>query len=100
MKEYSLTDLAKDEVRDIWEFIARDNEDAADRWIARIVEAFDMLARNPHIGHTRTDLADRQFLFWPIGEYLAIYRIVNEDIEIVAVTQGARDIPSYLRRRS
>lgn len=100
MKEYSLTDLTKDEVRDIWEFIARDNEDAADRWITRIVEAFDMLARNPHTGHTRKDLADPQFLFWPIGEYLVIYRIVDDDIEIVAVTQGARDIPSYLRRRS
>ena len=59
-----------------------------------------MLARNPRIGHTRKDLTERPLLFWSIGEYLILYRIVDEDIEIVAVTQGARDIPSYLRRRT
>ncbi len=100
MKEYSLSDLAKEEIREIWEFIARDNEDAADRWITRIVEALDMLARNPRIGHTRGDLTGNPFLFWPIGEYLIIYRVFGEDIEILAVTQGSRDIPSYLRRRT
>ena len=46
------------------------------------------------------DLTENSFHFWPVGKYLIVYRIVEDSIEILAVTQGARDIPSYLRRRS
>ena len=38
-------------------------------------------------------------LFWPVGAYLIIYRAERSPIEIVAVTQGSRDIPAFLRRR-
>lgn len=59
-----------------------------------------MLAHNPRTGHTREDLAESSVLFWPVGKYLIIYRILEDSIEIVAVTQGSRDIPTYLRRRT
>ncbi len=101
MNNYSLTDLAESEVRDIWQFIAEDNEEAADRWVIKIIETFDLLARNPHIGHSRKDLIARPWLFWPVGTYLVIYRIVaDDDIEILAVTQGSRDLPTWLRKCS
>jgi plasmid stabilization system protein ParE len=51
------------------------------------------------MGHTRAEINDKSVLFWPVGDYLIIYRIQPEHILILAVTQGARDIPSYLRRR-
>jgi hypothetical protein len=39
-------------------------------------------------------------LFWPVGAYLIIYRAAEwRPIEIVAVTQGSRDIPGFLSRR-
>ena len=38
-------------------------------------------------------------LFWPVGAYLIIYRVERRPIEIVAVTQGSRDIPAFLNRR-
>lgn len=64
------------------------------------MEAFDLLARNPDIGHGRKNLTSRELLFWSVERYLIVYRpIANDNIEIVAVTQGSRDIPSYLRRR-
>jgi len=67
----------------------------------RLLEAFDLLARNPRIGHTRKDLTDQPVLFWPVEDYLILYKSrADDDIEIIAVTQGARDIPSYLRRRT
>jgi hypothetical protein len=34
-----------------------------------------------------------------VGAYLILYRIQKEFIEIVGVTQGARDIPTFLRQR-
>jgi plasmid stabilization system protein ParE len=100
MSEYVLSDEARQEFKEIWDFIARDDVDAADRWIIKLLEAMDFLARNPRAGHTRKDLTDHSVLFWPVGEYLIIYRIQQDYILILAVTQGGRNIPSYLRHRT
>ena len=100
MSDYEVSPEARQEIWDIWKYIAGDDEESADGWILRLVEAFDLLALNPHIGHTRKDLTDQELLFWPVEKYLILYRAVGENIEIVAVTQGSRDIASYLRRRS
>jgi plasmid stabilization system protein ParE len=56
--------------------------------------------RNPRIGHSRAEIADESVRFWPVEAYLIVYRIFDDHIDIVGVTQGARDIPSYLRRRT
>lgn len=73
---------------------------AADHWVAKLFEAFEALAQNPGMGHKREDLTAYPILFWPVGAYLILYRVQGERVEIVAITQGARDIPSFLRRRS
>lgn len=99
MSKYQLTAEAHEDLAEIWEYIARDDTEAADRWDARLRDAFGMLAQNPRAGHTRRDLTDFPVLFWPVGAYLIIYRILNDQIEIMAVTQGARDVPSFLRQR-
>jgi hypothetical protein len=51
------------------------------------------------MSHKREDLTTYPVLFWPVGAYLIIYRITSGPLEIVAVTQGARDIPAFLQRR-
>jgi len=73
--------------------------DAADRWIEKLYDAFERLARNPGIGHAREDFTECSILFWPVGAYLIVYRIQVQFVEVLAVTQGARDIPSFLNRR-
>jgi plasmid stabilization system protein ParE len=96
---YVLTAEADEDLAGIWEYIAQDNIEAADRWDAKLRDAFALLARNPRQGHARKDLTDVPVLFWPVGAYLVIYRVGRKRLEIVAVTQGARDIPSFLRGR-
>jgi len=71
--------------------IAADKVDAADRWIGKVFDAFEALARTPGMGHKREDLTDYPVLFWPVGSYLIIYRAEQRPVEIVAVTQGSRD---------
>ena len=100
MSGYVLSPEADQDLNDIWEYIAEDEIEAADRWDAKLREACALLARNPLAGHKRKDLTDKPFLFWPVGRYLIIYRVLEEKIEILAVTQGSRDIPIYLRRRT
>jgi plasmid stabilization system protein ParE len=84
---------------EIWEFIAADEIDAADHWIEKPFDAFESLGRTPGMGHRREDLTSHRVLFWPVGAYLVIYRAERRPIEIVAVTQGSRDIPRFLSRR-
>jgi len=99
MTEYVLSTGAELDLNEIWEYIALDNIRAADRWIGKLFDAFEALARNPGMGHERKDLTTYPILFWPVGAYLILYRVQSKRIEIVAVTQGARDIPLFLRQR-
>lgn len=100
MSRYVLSRAALLDLDEIWSYIARDNPDAADRWIEKLLEACETLARNPHIGHTRADITDKRVLFWPVDAYLVIYQVQSDHIDVLAITQGSRDIPSYLRRRT
>jgi len=100
MNQYILSPEADQDLDDIWEFIAQDDIDAADRWDAKFREAFALLAENPRIGHRRKEVAQHPVLFRPVGKYLILYRVVGENIEIAAVTQGSRNLPEWLRKRS
>jgi plasmid stabilization system protein ParE len=97
--QYVLSGDADRDLDEIWDYIAEDSIDAADQWIGRLFDAFDAIGKAPGIGHKRGDLTTYPVLFWPVGAYLVIYRATSRPIEIVAVTQGARDIPAFLHRR-
>jgi len=96
---YVLSADADFDLDEIWEYIVADNLDAADRWIGKLFDAFEALGQTPGLGHRREDLTPYPILFWPVGSYLIIYRAGRRPIEIVAVTQGSRDIPAFLGRR-
>jgi plasmid stabilization system protein ParE len=96
---YILASAAILDLEDIWDHIAADNIDAADRWIDKLFDAFDVIAEMPGAGRRRKDLTSYPVLFWTVGAYLIIYRAERPSVEIVAVTQGSRDIPAFLRGR-
>ena len=98
MSRYVLSSEALLDLDEIWGYIAQDDIEAADRWIAKLLDACETLGRNPHIGHHRAEISDKSVLLWPVGAYLIIYRAYPDRTEIAGVTQGARDIPSFLRR--
>lgn len=100
MNRYVLSVDAEQDLNQIWEYIAQDNMDAADRWVEKLFDAFQSLAEAPGMGHTREDLTALPVLFWPVGAYLILFRVQAEWIEVVAVTQGARDIPTFLTQRN
>jgi plasmid stabilization system protein ParE len=98
-ERYVLSADAALDLEDIWEYIAADNVDAADRWTGKLFDAFEVLGRTPGMGHKREDLTAYPVLFWPVGAYLVIYRADRLPVEIVSVTRGSRDIPVFLRQR-
>ncbi len=100
MSAYVLSAGAERDLDHIWDFIAEDSIDMADRWTRKLFDAFETLARNPGLGRKREDLTQHPVFFWPVGSYMIIYRASRRPIEIVAVTQGSRDIPAFLRSRA
>ena len=68
--------------------------------LAEFVEAFRQVARTPGIGHKRGDLAEsRPVLFWPMRDYLVVYRAGTDPVEIVTIARGSRDVASIIKRR-
>jgi plasmid stabilization system protein ParE len=96
---YVLSVDADRDLDGIWDYIAEDNIDAADQWITRLFEAFEAIGDSPGIGNKREDLTVYPGLFWPVGAYLIVYWATSLPVEIVAVTQGARDVPAFLDDR-
>ena len=50
MTSYVLGPDADLDLDAIWEYIASDNIDAADRWIAKLFDAFEALGQTPRMG--------------------------------------------------
>jgi len=66
-----LTKAALGDLRQIWNYVALDSEDAADRLVEQLYETLAWLAEYPAAGHTRTDLTQKlRILFWAVRNYL------------------------------
>ncbi len=96
MSSFKLSPEAFQDIEGIWDFIAEDNVDAADRVREEIFTACERLAEVPGMGHLRQDLADEPLRFWPVYSYLIIYRPEATPLEIVRVLHGARDVKHLL----
>ena len=96
MKRYVLTPSAKQDVNDIWDYIANDNIEAADRVLDALESAMVKIAKNPSIGHWREELAGRRYRFFLVSSYLIIYRREEKPLQIVRVLHAARDVQGIL----
>ena len=74
MTPYILAPEALQDLQELWDYIATENLDAADRVIDTLFAAFERLAAMPGLGHRREDLTDRPLRFWTVDAYLVIYR--------------------------
>jgi plasmid stabilization system protein ParE len=57
-RTFLLTSRAAQDVNDVWDYIANDNIEAADRVLRALYAAMIKLGKNPSLGHWREDLAD------------------------------------------
>ena len=91
MMTYRLAGRARRDILKIWEYIAQDNERAADRFIDLLTHYFQLLGDNPRAGRRRDELQPGYRSF-PVGEYLILYRIAEPGVCIMHVVHGRRDI--------
>jgi toxin ParE1/3/4 len=93
MPSFRFLPLARDDLNEIWEYIAQDNLDAAERLVERIEELCELLATHPHLGRRREDLAPGLRSF-PAGSYIIFYQLITDGIEVVRMLHASRDIDS------
>jgi plasmid stabilization system protein ParE len=96
MADFFYSPEARQDLLEIWEFIAQDDVDAADRVEREIQQTIVRLAATPEMGHLRRDLTSKPVRFWPIYSYLIIYNPEARPLEIVRILSGYRDIAKLL----
>lgn len=91
MPAITLTVAARQDLLGIWEYIATDNVAAADHVLDTLDARMQRLADHPLLGPARPDLApDLRYLV--SDNYLILYRILPDAVEIVRVLHGARNL--------
>jgi toxin ParE1/3/4 len=99
-RELIIAPTARRDLLAIWDRIAADNPEAADRMSDKLFDAFHQLQLFPGSGRPRRELAgDRALRFWHVGEYQIAYRVSENAVEIAAILHGRRDIPAVFRER-
>ena len=85
--------LAAADILDIWDHIAEDSLDQADRWVDKLDEKFGILATQPLMGRAREELA-ADLRSFPFGRYVIFYMPVQDGIDVVRMLHSARDVDS------
>ncbi len=79
------------DLEEIYDYIAEDNPTAAGTFVAELRERCGVLAEQPLIGRERPELHP-DLRGFPMGRYVIFYRVLTDEVEIVTVIHGARDI--------
>jgi antitoxin ParD1/3/4 len=94
MIAFRLTRRAQADLREIWDYIAADDDQAADRVEAAIYDACLLLSKNRRIGQTRKDLTAKPVRFWPVQRfpnYIIVYGEHGKPLRVARILHGARN---------
>jgi len=83
--------LAEADILDIWDYIAEDSLDQADRWAEGLDQKMYLWARQPLMGRERDELMPGLRSF-PFGRYVVFYIAWTDGIDVVRVLHGSRDL--------
>jgi toxin ParE1/3/4 len=88
---------AEAELDDIWYYVATESSsiEVAERLLDSIDDQFALLSKHPLLGRSRDDLRPGLRSI-TVGSYVVLCRVQHEDVVILHVFQGRRDIRSVL----
>jgi toxin ParE1/3/4 len=98
MSRYVIGPEAREDLKSICRYIARDNPSAAGRLRQIFLEKFRLLAQGPLLGEARDDLAKSLRMF-TAGNYVILYRPTEDGIAVVQIVHSARDLAALWLRR-
>src|SRR5215212_6064221 len=90
------TRRALNDLREIGSYISQDNPDAARRWVARLRERGDKAAKMPRSGRIVPELGKDDVREVLLKSYRIVYRLQDEEIEVLTVFEGHQLFPENL----
>jgi toxin ParE1/3/4 len=89
---------AEADLDDIWCYIARKSGslEIADRFTEFLSDRFYLLANHPYIGRRRDHELRPGLRSFPVRDYIILYRIEEDDVLILRILHGSRDIKALL----
>ena len=84
---------AKEDLVELWEYIATHDEFAADRYLDQLRQRVLELLHHPHLGRMRPEIHGgiRSLLF---RNHLIFYRVEKSTIQILRILHGSMDLPN------
>ncbi|NUJ80562.1 type II toxin-antitoxin system RelE/ParE family toxin [Methylocystis sp. FS] len=76
------TARAEEDLIEIWSYIAKENETAADRTLDALERKTRLLGLHPHIGRERPDIG-KSVRSAISGAYLILYQLLEDRLEVV-----------------
>lgn len=99
MRKAFIRPQARLDLLEIWNYIAADDIDAANRTNEKLRAAVRGLALMPGKGHTRADVPDHRFLFLNVSPYVIAYQYDDTALTVERVVHGRRDFRRLFPRR-
>jgi|SRR5579871_2750959 len=97
--DFRVAPQAETDLDSIWYFLAiqSNSVDVADRVIESITARFVLLAQQPYIGRRRDEDLRPGIRTFVVGDYVIAYRVDGENVLILRVLRGSRDIEALFR---
>lgn len=92
MSKLRYSAAAKEDLKEIARYIAKDKPAAARQWVATLREKCRLAASNPEIGDERDDLGEGIRSTY-VGSYIIFFRENKGNLEIVRVARGDQKFP-------
>jgi addiction module RelE/StbE family toxin len=84
------SDRAREDLKEIGRFIARDSRDAARRWVSRLRRRAAKAASAPASGRMVPELAKPEIREVLLGNYRIVYQVTGRTVTIVTVFEAHR----------
>jgi len=86
------TDLAKDDLRSIYDYILRDSKVYAKRYVSKLISRVDQLETNPMSGRIVPEINREEIRELIEGNYRLVYRCVGDSVTMLRVHHAARQL--------
>jgi plasmid stabilization system protein ParE len=94
-QSFELTHRAINDLGEIWDYIAEDSVDAANRVESSILAACSSLARHPLLGSKRSEITSIPVRFWTVARFhnfIVVYRPETKPLQVIAILHGKRNL--------
>jgi toxin ParE1/3/4 len=96
MGRLTITAHARTDLEEIHSHIAKDNPEAARRFVQKLRDKARQLSETPGMGRSRAEDLRPSLFSFPVGDYILFYREQAGGIVLVRVIHGSRDLPALL----